>query len=110
MKKRIEIRVDAYTRICLTAIAALLTVTVLGLWCQAGPLASSVSAAGPGTDGFGDMGARVAAQLEAANKTNAKLDDLLKLLTSGQVKVQVAKDKEDGTPHGASNAQPSKPK
>ena len=106
MKKRIEIRVDAYTRICLTAIAALLTVTVLGLWCQAGPLASSVSAAGPGTDGFGDMGARVAAQLEAANKTNAKLDELIALLTSGKVKVQLAKEKDDKNGGSADGTRP----
>jgi len=105
-KQNIEIRVDAYTRVCLTAIAVLLTVLVVGLWSQEAPLVSSARA----DPAFGDMGGKIAAQLEAANKTNAKLDDLLKLLTSGQVKVQVVKDKEDGAPHGASNAQPSKPK
>jgi Spy/CpxP family protein refolding chaperone len=96
MKRKIEIRVDVYTRVCLTAIAALLTLTVLGLWCQAGPLASSASAAGPAGDGsFGDTGARIAAQLDAANKTNAKLDELIGVLTSGRVKVQLVKDKDD---------------
>lgn len=105
-KRNTEIRVDVYTRVCLTAIAVLLTVLVVGLWSQEAPLVSSARAEG----GFGDMGGKIAAQLEAANKTNAKLDDLLKLLTSGQVKVQVVNDKEGGAPHGASNAQPNKPK
>lgn len=96
MNKRIEIRVDAYTRVCLTAIAVLLTATVLGLWCQAGPWTPTASAAGAATDGtFGDMGGRIAAQLDAANKTNAKLDELIGLLKSGQVKVQLVREKDE---------------
>jgi hypothetical protein len=107
MRTRIEIRVDRYTRLCLTAIAVLLTVVVVGLWSQT-PLAPIASAAGPEKDGaFGDTGARIAAQLEAAQKTNAKIDELIQLLTSGQVKVQVVKEKDDKSPGGA-NATPPK--
>jgi len=94
--KKIEIRVDGYTRLCLTAIAVLLTVLVVGLWAEA-PLASPAQAG----DTFGDTGARIAAQLEAAQKTNAKLDELIGLLTSGQVKVQLVKEKDDKAPGGA---------
>jgi hypothetical protein len=99
---RIEIRVDAYTRLCLTAIAVLLTVMVLGLWAQT-PVAAPALAA----DGFGDTGARIAAQLDEAVKTNAKLDQLLTLLSSGQVKVQVVKEKDD---KGAGAGNAPKPK
>jgi hypothetical protein len=100
--------VDGYTRVCLTAIAVLLTVVVLGLWAQA-PLAAPASASGPGKDGFGDTGARIAAQLEAAQKTNAKLEEIARLLTSGEVKVQLVKEKDDKAPGGA-NATPPKTK
>ena len=97
MRTKIEVRVDAHTRLCLTGIVVLLAVLVVGLWAQA-PLAAPASAAG---DGFSDAGARNAAQLEAAQKTNAKLDELIGLLTSGQVKVQLMKEKDDKAPGGA---------
>jgi Spy/CpxP family protein refolding chaperone len=106
MDRKIEVRVDAYTRICLTAIAVLLTVVAVGLWAEAVPGASPASA-GPASDGtFGDMGPRIAAQLDAVNKTNAKLDEIIRLLTSGQVKVQLAKEKDDKGGAGANAPQP----
>ena len=108
--KKIEVRVDAYTRVCLTAVAVLLTVVVVGLWSQAAPGPAPAWAGEKAPDGtFGDLGSRVAAQLEAANKTNAKLDEIIRLLTSGQVKVQIAKDKDDKG-GGAANAQQPKDK
>jgi hypothetical protein len=93
--------VDGHTRLCLTAIVVLLAVLVVGLWAEA-PLATPASAG----DGFGDMGARIAAQLEAANKTNAKLDEIVRVLTSGQVKVQLVKDKDDKGGGGPNAPQP----
>jgi hypothetical protein len=115
-KTKVEIRVDTYTRVCLTVIAVLLMVTVLGLWCQAVPSVSSLAAAGPaagagigagtasGTEGsFGDTNVRIAAQLEAIRLTNTKLDEIIKLLSGGQVKVQVVKDERAG---GANGQQP----
>ena len=104
---KVEIRVDTYTRVCLTVIAVLLTVLALGLWCQAVPTVSPAGAAGPaGTadGGFGDTNARILAQLEVAKATNSKLDDIAKLLTSGQIKVQVVKDEKAAG--GASGPQP----
>jgi Spy/CpxP family protein refolding chaperone len=101
-EKKIEVRVDRYTRVCLTVIAALLTVMAVGLWSQATPGVSPALAGEKPADGsFGDMGSRVAAQLEATNKTNAKLDEILRALTSGQVKVQLVKDKDDKGAGGA---------
>ena len=106
-QKKIEVRVDAYTRVCLTAIAVLLAVVVVGLWSQAAPGPAPASAGEKAPDGtFGDLGARVAAQLEAANKTNAKLDEIVRTLTSGQVKVQIVKDKDDKGAGAASAPQP----
>jgi hypothetical protein len=105
-KRKVEVRVDAYTRVCLTAIAVLLAVTVLGLWSQCAPGPIPAQAGVTGTDGFGDTNARIAAQLDEARKTNAKLDEIAKLLSSGQVKVQVMKDKDDKS--GGANAQQPK--
>ncbi len=82
----LRMQVDAYTRVCLTAIAVLLTVLIVGLWADGTRWAGDARAA----DQFGDMGTRIQAQLDAQNQTNAKLDALMKLLTSGQVKVQLA--------------------
>ena len=107
---KIEVRVDKYTRVCLTVIAVLLTVMAIGLWSQAVPGATPASAGEKPADGtFGDMGSRVAAQLEAANKTNAKLDEILRALTGGQVKVQLVKDKDDKGAGGV-NPNASQPK
>ncbi len=100
---KVEVRVDAYTRVCLTAIAVLLTVTVLGLWCQGVPSLAPAWADGPAATGdnkFGDTNARIAAQLEATRAIDGKLDELLKLLTSGQVKVQVVQDEKAGGGNG----------
>jgi hypothetical protein len=108
VNKRIEVKVDRYTRVCLAVIAVLLTVLVVGLWAEM-PQASRASAGGPGTDGFGDTAARIKDQLEATQKTNAKLDEIQILLTSGNVKVQVVKEKDDKSSGGA-YAPPSKTK
>ena len=105
-KTKVEIRVDGYTRVCLTVIAVLLTVTALGLWGQGVPSVSPAGAAGPvaaADSGFGDTNARILAQLEQAKLTNAKLDEVIKLLTSGQMKVQLVKDDKAG---GADGQQP----
>ena len=42
--ENVRIRVDNYTRLCLTAIAALLTLTVIGLWSDHGPAGPSAEA------------------------------------------------------------------
>jgi low affinity Fe/Cu permease len=83
--KPMTVRVDRYTRFCLTAIAVLLTLTVVGLWNDAGPRPPSAQAAEP----FGDAGGQRDAMLRSQDKTNSKLDELITLLRNGEAKVQV---------------------
>lgn len=83
-----RVRVDGYTRVCLTAIAVLLTVLVLGLWAERSPGTGEVRAAKQ----FLDSSAQRNAVLKAQETTNSKLGELISLLKSGQVKVQIAKD------------------
>jgi len=94
-----RIRVDAYTRVCLTAITVLLTVLVIGLWADLAGLAGRAQAAGKYADQsakqaltegrWGTSSAPQQAVVAAQRKTNAKLDELMKLLKSGQVRVQM---------------------
>lgn len=86
-RRKIQVHVDAYTRLCLTAIAVLLTVLIVGMWTQHVQLAAEAQAA----DKFGETGTRIAQNLDAQKLTNVKLDELIRLLTSGQVKVQLVK-------------------
>lgn len=86
-ENRITVKVDAYTRWCLTAIAVLLTVLIVGLWCQNTPPPASAQA-----EGFGGTGTRIADLLDAQQQANAKLDAIVKALTVGPVKVQMSAD------------------
>jgi hypothetical protein len=89
MKKqeRIAVALDGPTRICLWAIAALLTVLAVGLWAEA-PVASNATAAEQ-PRGF-DAASQRQAILEAQQETNRKLGELIDVLRSGQMKVQLA--------------------
>jgi len=94
-----RMRVDGYTRVCLTAISVLLTVLVIGLWADlAGPAGRAQAAKKYAdedarramTEGrWGTSSAPQQAIVTAQRKTNAKLDELMKLLRSGQVRVQM---------------------
>ncbi|RPI58345.1 MAG: hypothetical protein EHM48_10250 [Planctomycetaceae bacterium] len=88
-KRHVVIQVDKYTRVCLTVIAALLTVVIIGLWSTALPSASQARAAGD-DDLFGNSGGQRQAIIKAQEQTTAKIDDLIKVLKSGEVKVQIA--------------------
>ena len=66
----------------LIAVLTLQAITLLGLW-TGQPRAASVQAAIP------DPGAQREAALSEQKATNEKLDKLLKLLTSGDVRVTV---------------------
>jgi len=103
-RRNIEVRVDAYTRLCMTAIAVLLTVLIVGMWTQHVQLAGEALAG----EQFGETGARIALSLEAQKLTNAKLDELIRLLTSGQVKVQLVKGEQK--PAGGNDAPKPKQK
>ena len=84
------IRVDAYTRVCLTVIAVLLSVLIVGLWAETVPGQSRAFAQNSNPPKFmlDGAGQRKAA-IEAQEKTTRKLEELITLFTTGQAKVQV---------------------
>ena len=84
----VQIRVDWYTRFCLTAITVLLTVLIVALWAERMPGARDAHAA---REAFVlDSSGQRATMIKELKKGNAKLEELVSLLRSGQVKVQVA--------------------
>ncbi|KPK86301.1 MAG: hypothetical protein AMJ81_01605 [Phycisphaerae bacterium SM23_33] len=91
---------DRYTRCCLTAIAILLTVLVIGLWAT-GPVGPAPTSAAPpaaaeaDTSGIGNPAAQRAATIQAINTTNQKLDRIISLIESGKIKVTVVQEKPD---------------
>jgi hypothetical protein len=100
----VKFTVDLYTRLCLTVIAVLLTVLIAGLW------ADGVRLAGPATaaEKFLDSAAQREAIVKAQEQGTEKLDELLRLLESGKVKVQVVQQEESGKPAGGQDAAPAK--
>ncbi len=93
------VRVDGYTRVCLTAIVVLLTLLVLGLWSER--LAPAAAQAGPGgANGtpqairtLGNAGHERKSIVDQQKLTNQKLDEIIRLLRSGDVKVRISDDK-----------------
>ena len=93
------VRVDSYTRACLTAIVVLLTLLVLGLWSER--FAPAPAQAGPGgANGtpqaiktLGNAGQQREAMVDQQTQTNRKLDEIIRLLRSGDVKVRISDDK-----------------
>jgi len=91
---------DLYTRCCLTAIAVLLTVLVIGLWAT-GPAAkvSEVAAAEDAeVSGIGNPSAQRMAMIRAIGATNQKLEKIIGLLQSGKIKVILAKTEAENVP------------
>lgn len=88
---KMVVQVDAYTRVCLTVIAVLLTVVIIGLWADGVPQADRAVAGkvieeerrppGPGT--------QRAAIVAAQKQTTAKLAEVIAVLKSGDVRVRV---------------------
>jgi len=93
------VRVDWYTRLCLTVISVLLTILVVGLWADTSHFSAKANAA-PGFKNDkakqalyeGRWGSSSAPGKFAAVQegTNGRLDRLIGLFTTGQAKVQVA--------------------
>ena len=86
-EQKLYVRMDAYTRVCLTVIAVLLTVVIIGLWADGVPSVEKASAARAAMSNA----IRQTKLLEAQKQTNTKLDELIALLKSGQIKVEVTK-------------------
>jgi hypothetical protein len=102
-KKDIRVAVDTYTRVLLTLIAILLTVLILGLWTERVPPLASDANAG---ELFLDSSAQRSAQVKAQEQTTQKIGELIRLLESGKVKVQVVQ--EPGKPAGEKHVEESK--
>jgi len=87
---KMRLQVDAYTRVCLTVIAVLLTVLIVGLWAQKTPNPPQAMA---GVPTVLDPNAQRGAMTRAQTLTNAKLDQLISLLKSGEATVRVIDDR-----------------
>ncbi len=89
-RRTVEIRVDGYTRSCLTVIAVLLTVLIVALWAQ--PLTpggdQAVAANQPG-GGIPDAGRQRDTMIKELENQTSKLEALIRLFETGKVKVQV---------------------
>ncbi len=83
-QEKVTVRVDGYTRVCLTAIVVLLTALVIGLWAEI-PAAIDARAAEP----FLNSSAQREETIKAVEATNERLDKIITLLKSGEVKVQM---------------------
>jgi hypothetical protein len=95
-RKTVEIRVDVYTRSCLTVIAVLLTVLIVALWAQpltpAGTdMAAAASPSAPG-GGVPDAGRQRDMMIKELENQTSKLEALTRLFETGKAKVQVVAD------------------
>ncbi len=88
-KQTLPVRMDGYTRFCLTVIAVLLTVMIIGLWADKVHLAETANAKAKGSFVESSTKAHMIRLVKAQDKTTAKMDELIRLLKSGQVKVTV---------------------
>ena len=90
--EEIRVRMDGYTRVCLTAIAVLLTVLMIGLWAEETPQVGQARA----ERSLLKRGAQsqLVDLIKAQKKTNAELSELIRFLKSGKLTVQMAQPKE----------------
>ena len=86
-RKAVRVLVDNYTRICLTVIAGLMTVLIVALWAHA-PIGDQAYA----VDGIVTGAEQRTSMIDLQKVTNQKLDELIDLFKSGQVKVQVVQE------------------
>ncbi|MFP4053669.1 MAG: hypothetical protein ACLFV7_07390 [Phycisphaerae bacterium] len=90
--RTVRIRVDAYTRFCLTLLAVLMTVAIFGLWGSHSPTPPVAGAAEGQIFGSTKQRGKL---LDVTEETNQKLDQIIGLLKSGEVQVQVVGQKEE---------------
>ena len=100
-QKQMQLRVDAYTRVCLTIIAGLLTVLILGLWADGvHPTRQAMGA----SSGIPDSGLQRNKMIKALETNTAKLERLIGLFETGKAKVQVIEGQEKAGKKGAVKA------
>ncbi len=96
MNERTEVRtvrIDGYTRFCLSAIVVLLAILIVGLWAE-GPISPIPDAAGAGVSKspsgiLPNAGAQRMDMIKAIGVTNNKLDKIVDLLKSGDTRVSI---------------------
>ena len=89
----VVVRVDGYTRVCLTVIAVLLTVLIVGLWAQGVPAVRDAGAATtppPPPAGIPDAGGQRDRTIKELERITAQLERLNSLFESGKAKVLVS--------------------
>jgi len=74
----------------MTVIAVLLSVLIVALWAQ--PLPVSGQAMAAPSAGIPDSGRQREIIIKELEKSNSKLEDLIRLFKSGKAKVQVVQD------------------
>jgi len=89
--EKMDVRVDWYTRVCLTVISVLLTVLIVGLWSDRMPQVPAARAAQP----FADTSAQRKEMLNLQRQTNKRLEELADLFRTGSAKVTVVEKSDD---------------
>ncbi len=95
-KKTLHLRLDTYTRVCLTATVILLTVLIIALWANHVPLVGEAQAKAGGPFLATSTQMQLMQLVKAQDKTTAKVDAILRFLESGQMKVQLVEKKDKG--------------
>ncbi len=101
--RKVRWQADGYTRFCLGAMVVLMTVLIVGLWAERVPVAGPAGAA----ERYQPRSALDIENLvQVQDRTIDKLEEIRKLLASGDVKVQVVggETKESG---GEKHVQPT---
>jgi len=86
------VRVDGYTRVCLTVIAVLLSVLIVGLWAEGPSADRAYGQVRSKTTPFVNAGEQRERTIKAVETNTAKLDSLIRLFETGKAKVQVAEE------------------
>jgi hypothetical protein len=109
-ERHIRLQVDGYTRFCLTALVVLMSVLIVGLWTEGVPAPVRAGAAGPEESTVERYQPRSAIDIDklvaVQERAIVKLDEIKKMLESGQAKVQVVASPVQAT-GGDKNVQPT---
>ena len=81
--------IDRYTKMVLTVIAVMLTLVAIGMWHEQTP-----SVVTPVYAGIPDSGQQLQQLITSVEKIQGSMDEVVALLISGKVKVQVVEPKE----------------
>jgi len=93
-----QVTVDSYTRMVLTAITVLLTILAVGLWYESPSTLESAQAKIP------DQGMQLQAMIDLQAQTNLQLAQIHSALLSGNVKVQLIEKDKNKAAGGAGSA------